>query len=203
MRSFKSVSLLILLSSLSILSGCLRHFSGNDLKLAPRGRTFNAQGEYIIGLNDKITIRVIGSNDINGEFLVSQAGTVSLPLIGAVQAANQTEKDLGKILTDQYKTYLKNPIVSVGVTGYDSYKIYITGEVRKPGVYTFQEKTTLLQGIATAGGLGEFARGEISLHRIGKSGSIEKFVTDYDKVLKGDNRLDSFVLERGDVINVY
>jgi polysaccharide export outer membrane protein len=183
--------------------GCLRHYSGNDLKLAPRGRTFNAQGEYIIGLNDKVTIRVIGSNDINGEFVVSQAGTVSLPLIGAVQAAWRTERDLARILTDHYKAFLKSPNVSVGVTGYDSYKIYITGEVRKPGVYTFQEKTTLLQGIATAGGLGEFARGEIILHRAGKSGAIDKFVTDYDSVLKGEDRLDGFLLERGDVINVY
>jgi len=135
--------------------------------------------------------------------VVSQAGTVSLPLIGAVQAAGQTEQGLSKTVTEKYRTYLKNPSVSVGVTGYDSYKIYITGEVRRPGVFTFQEKTTLLQGIATAGGLGEFARGEIILHRIGKSGVIEKFVTDYDQVLKGEHRLDGFILERGDVINVY
>lgn len=146
---------------------------------------------------------MIGSNDINGEFIVSQAGTVSLPLIGACQAAGFTERELAKQLTEKYTTFLKSPNVSVGVTGYDSYKIYITGEVRKPGVYTFQEKTTLLQGIATAGGLGEFARGEIILHRAGKSGAIEKFVTDYDQVLKGEHRLDGFVLERGDVINVY
>jgi polysaccharide export outer membrane protein len=171
--------------------------------MAPRGRTFNAQGEYIIGLNDKVTIRVIGSNDINGEFVVSQAGTVSLPLIGAVQAAWRTERDLARILTEQYRTYLKNPSVSVGVTGYDSYKIYITGEVRRPGVFTFQEKTTLLQGIATAGGLGEFARGKIILHRAGKNGVIDKYVTDYESVLKGQDRLDGFLLERGDVINVY
>jgi polysaccharide export outer membrane protein len=161
------------------------------------------QGEYIIGLNDKLTIRVIGSNDINGDFVVSQAGAVSLPLIGAVQAAGQTEQALSKIVTEKYRAYLKNPNVSVGVTGYDSYKIYITGEVRRPGVFTFQEKTTLLQGIATAGGLGEFARGDIILHRAGKSGVVEKFVTDYDKVLKGEYRLDGFILERGDVINVY
>lgn len=128
---------------------------------------------------------------------------MSLPLIGAVQAANQSEKDLSNVLTEQYKTFLKNPIVSVGVTGYDSYKVYITGEVRKPGVYTFQDKTTLLQGIATAGGLGEFARGEIIIHRAGKSGVMDKYVTDYDKVLRGENKLDGFLLERGDVINVY
>lgn len=200
MRTINILYLLILLSSLL---GCARHFSGNDLKLAPRGRTFNAQGDYIIGLNDKVTVRVIGSNDINGEFVVAQSGTISLPLIGSVQAAGQTERDLARMLTEQYKIYLKNPSVSVGVTGYESYKIYITGEVRKPGVYTFQEKTTLLQGIATAGGLGEFARGEIILHRIGKGGVVEKFVTEYEKVLRGENRLDGFLLERGDVINVY
>lgn len=203
MRSTKSLFLWIPLLAVFNLWACARNYAGNDLKLAPRGRTFNAQGEYIIGLNDRLSIRVLGSNDINGEFLVTQSGIISLPLIGATQAAGKTEKELSRLMTEQYKTYLKNPVVSVGVIGYESYKIYITGEVRKPGVYSFQEKTTLLQAIATAGGLGEFARGSIILHRIGKSGTIEKFVTDYDKVLSGENRLDGFILERGDVLNVY
>lgn len=191
-------SLLVLL-----LSACASPYDGQDLRLAPRGRTFNAQGDYIIGLNDKLTIRVIGNNDIAGDFTVSQNGTISMPLIGAERAAGMSEKDFAKVLTERYKTFLKNPQVSVGVTGYESYRVFITGEVRKPGVYTFQEKTTLLQGVAAAGGLGDFAKGKIILHRIGKGGLAEKYVSDYEKILGGQNKLDSFVLERGDVIHVY
>lgn len=203
MQEFKIVKALKWPLVFLVLWGCARHFVGSDFKLAPKGRTFNNQGEYLIGLNDKLNLRVVGSNEIAGDFVVSQSGFISLPLIGAINAAGLTEKELGKNLTEQYKIYLKNPVVSVGVTGYESFRIFISGEVRKPGVFTFQEKTTLLQALATAGGLAEFARGEIILHRIGKNGTVEKFVTDYEKVLKGDNKLDGFLLERGDVIHIY
>lgn len=126
-----------------------------------------------------------------------------MPLIGAERAAGLSEKDFARSLTERYKTYFKNPQVSVGVTGYESYRVFITGEVRKPGVYTFQEKTTLLQGIAASGGLGDFAKGKIILHRVGKSGAVEKYVSDYEQILAGENRLDSLLLERGDVIHIY
>src|SRR5687768_11001566 len=189
MQRCKRIGLCLLL-----LSACSTRFEGQDLKLAPKGKTFNAQGEYIIGLNDKLSIRVIGAGDIAGEFAVSQNGTISLPLIGSEKAAGLSEREFTKVLTDRYKTYLKNPSVSVGVTGYESYRIFITGEIRKPGVYTFQEKTTLLQGLATAGGLGDFAKGIIILHRVGKGGQVEKYVSEYDKILSGSDRLDGFIL---------
>ncbi len=173
------------------------------MQLAPKGRTFNAQGDYLIGLNDKLTIRVIGNTDLAGDYVVSQNGTISMPLIGSERAAGLSEREFARVLTTRYQTYFKSPTVSVGVTGYESYRVFITGEVRKPGVYNFQEKTTLLQGIATAGGLGDFAKGTVILHRIGKAGTIDKFISEYSKILNGENRLDGFVLERGDVIHVY
>lgn len=173
------------------------------MKQAPRGRTFTQQGEYIIGVNDKINIQVLGGNDINGDFPVSQLGTISLPLIGAERAAGFTERMLAKKLTDRYTNFLKNPIVSVGVVGYESYRVFITGDVRRPGPYVFQEKTTLLQGIASAGGLGDFAKGTIIIHRIGRSGVVERFKAEYQDILAGENRLDGFILERGDVVHVF
>lgn len=191
------------LFSLSLLGACSTPFDGQNLLMAPRGRTFNAQGEYIIGLNDKLTIRVIGNTDLAGDYTVSQNGTISMPLIGAEKAAGFSEKEFSKILTKRYETYFKTPTVSVGVSGYDSYRVFITGEVRKPGAYSFQEKTTIMQGLATAGGLGDFAKGTIVLHRIGKTGQVEKFIGEYSKILSGDGKLSGFILERGDVIHVY
>jgi polysaccharide export outer membrane protein len=176
---------------------------GLDFKQAPKGRTFNASGEYVIAPNDRLSIRVMGSNDIAGDYVVAQGGTVQLPLIGAERAAGLTERDLSKLLTERYKAFLKTPTVAVGVVGYDSYKVFLTGEIRRPGVYTFQEKTSLLQGLATAGGLGEFAKGTIVLYRVGKMGLSERYRCSYEHVLRGQGNLDSFVLERGDVIHVF
>lgn len=186
-----------------LLTDCSTTGRGHDLSQALRGRTFTAQGEYVIGLNDKLNIQILGGNDVTGDFVVSQQGTISLPLIGAERAAGLTEKLLMKRLTERYTAYIKNPQVSVGVIGYESYKVYITGDVRHPGVFIFQDKTTLLQGIATAGGLGDFAKGEIILHRAGRKGIVEKYVTSYESLLNGEKQLDGFVLERGDVVHVF
>ncbi len=157
----------------------------------------------MIGVNDKLSVQILGGSDVNGEFVVSQQGTISLPLIGSEKASGLTEKLFMKRLTERYATFVKNPVVSVGVVGYESYKAFITGDVRHPGVFVFQDKTTLLQGIATAGGLGDFAKGTIILHRIGRKGIVERYVTTYDSLLKGEHQLDGFVLERGDVINIF
>lgn len=186
-----------------LLSSCVTPIPGQDCKLAPRGRTFNAQGEYMIGVNDKLNIRVLGGADIAGDFSVGQSGTIQLPLIGAERAAGLSERELSKVLTERYKGFLKAPVVAVGLVGYDSYKVFITGEVRRAGVFTFQERTTLLQAVATAGGLGEFAKGTIVLHRMGSKGVNERYRCEYEQVLRGSNSLDSFVLERGDVIHIF
>jgi polysaccharide export outer membrane protein len=198
----QSLKFLLLPLSLS-LSHCATTMKGADLTQALRGRTFTAQGEYVIAANDKLSIQILGGNDVNGDFIVSQQGTISLPLIGAEKAAGLTEKLLMKKLTERYTAFIKAPVVSVGVIGYESYKVFITGDVRRPGVFVFQDKTTLLQGIATAGGLGDFAKGQIVLHRIGKKGLVEKYVTTYDNLLNGDRGLDGFVLERGDVVHIF
>lgn len=186
-----------------LLCQCAHSFLGADLKKAPRGRTFTQQGEYIIGVNDKLSIQVLGGNDVNSEFTVSQMGTIGMPLIGAERAAGLTERMLAKKLTERYANFIKNPVVSVGVIGYESYKVFITGDVRRPGPFVFQERTTLLQGIASAGGLGDFAKGTIIVHRIGRNGAVERFKAEYDEVLAGENHLDGFLLERGDVVHVY
>ena len=168
-----------------LLTHCAARIEGPDLKFAPRGRTFNAQGEYLIGVNDRLQVRVVGNSDIAGDFHVSQSGMIQLPLIGSERASGLSERDLMRQLTERYRTFLKAPLVAVGVVGYESYKVFITGEVKRPGVYTFQERTTLLQGVATAGGLGDFAKGHMVLHRIGKGGLNEKFTVEYDRVLRG------------------
>ncbi|MBC7660122.1 MAG: polysaccharide biosynthesis/export family protein [Chitinophagaceae bacterium] len=192
-----------LISMSLLLTHCVTPIKGNDFTQAIHGRTFTPQGEYVIGPNDKLSIQILGGNDVTGDFIVTQQGTISLPLIGAEKAAGLTEKQLISVLTQRFTKFFKVPTVSVGVVGYESYKVFITGDVRRPGVFVFQEKTSLLQGIATAGGLGDFAKGQIILHRVGKKGVVEKYVTTYQKVLNGDKQLDGFILERGDVVHVF
>ncbi len=106
---------------------------------------------YRLGPGDKLRVKVIGAEDLNGEYTVSDNGTVSIPLIGDVKAAGESrvtvERTIEKKLSDGY---LRNPKVSVAVLQYRPF--YIFGEVSKPGEYPYASGMRVVNAVATAGG---------------------------------------------------
>ncbi len=172
------------------------------LEKAPRGSTFSIDGLYRLGVNDVVEIKVAGQEDFNGQHIISQSGSLNLPLIGLVTAKGMTEKKLFETLQRRLIPYIKNPVISLSIIKYESYKVFISGTVKTPGVFIFKEPTTILQAIATAGGLSNLSNGEIILHRRQKNGKIGKYTAEYDGILKGEKELNGFILERGDVLYV-
>ena len=106
---------------------------------------------YRLGLGDKVRIQVFGESDLSGEFQVSGAGALAMPLIGDVPAVGLTARELEAALTSRYRNgYLRDPKISVEV--YDFRPYFILGEVEKPGRYPSSEGITVMNAIATAGG---------------------------------------------------
>ena len=171
------------------------------LQSAPRGDTFSRSGEYRLGANDSIEIKVAGQEDLHGNYIISQAGTISLPLIGTLLARGLTEKQLANTIRLKLAPYIKNPLVNLSITNYESYKVFISGAVKNPGVFIFKEPTTILQAIAAAGGLSDFSKGELLVHRQNDK-KIDKYGAEYEDILNGVDHLNGFLLERGDVIYV-
>ena len=190
------------LALIFIISACTSNDAKLSLSEAIGGKTFNKEGRYLVGPNDTIYIRVIEHEAITGEYVVSQSGEVSIPLVGSILVAGYSEYELKSIFVKTLRPYIKRPKVSVAVRGYDSYKVYIFGDVRSPGVYNFSEKTTLLQGISTAGGLNEFAGGKIILHRPDRKGRVTRYQANFEDIASGVKKYNQFILERGDVIQV-
>ena len=84
-------------------------------------------------------------------------GKITMPLIGDVQAGEQTPMQLTKTLTELLGKYINNPDVNVIVTEVRSKKYYIDGEVNKPGTYLLVTPTTILEALSNAGGFRDFA----------------------------------------------
>ena len=85
---------------------------------------------------------------------VKSNGQISLPLIGTVMAGGQSIPDLERDLAAKYaKGYLQNPQVTVFVKEFTSQRITLEGAINKPGIYPITGRTSLLQGIALAGGV--------------------------------------------------
>jgi len=106
---------------------------------------------YTLGPGDQLSIKVIGAEDLTGDYPVSDNGTVSFPLIGDVKAAGQTRAVLEHEIAQKLSQgYIRNPQVSIAITKYRPFYIY--GEVSKPGGYPYASGMKVLNAVATAGG---------------------------------------------------
>ncbi|MCJ2139168.1 polysaccharide biosynthesis/export family protein [Methylobacterium sp. E-066] len=123
-----------------------------------------APGRYLLGPQDRLTIRVYDLRRntgeayswtaLNGEFSVAADGTVSMPLIGQIKAAGGTPTDLAEAIGTSLKQaadLAETPAASVEVARYRPY--YITGAVQRPGKFEYQPSLTVLQAVSTAEGL--------------------------------------------------
>lgn len=135
-------------------------------------------GDYVLGVGDKLRITVYGETDLSGEFQVSSTGMVSMPLIGDTKAAGTTIAKLKSAITAKLLDgYLKDPKVSMEVMNYRPF--FIVGEVMKPGSYDYQNGMTVINAVALAGGYTYRAdKDDIKLKRGGQNGKEEKVKED-------------------------
>jgi polysaccharide export outer membrane protein len=112
---------------------------------------------FVIGPEDVLSIVFWRDKDMTTEVKVRPDGKISLPLLDEVQAAGLTPAQLRAHLIDESKRFFGNPNVTVVVGEINSRKVFITGQVVKPGPYPIVSPTTVLQLIAMAGGLKDFA----------------------------------------------
>jgi polysaccharide export outer membrane protein len=114
--------------------------------------------EYRIGPSDLLAITVFQVQDLNREVRVNNAGQISLPLIGELDAAGQTVGELETLISKGYAArYLQNPQVSVFVKEFASQRVTIGGAVKKPGIFPLTTHLTLLQAVALSEGLSDTA----------------------------------------------
>lgn len=174
--------------------------------LAKVAETFTASATpgnsaYKIGPLDVLDISVFKVPELSRSVQVADAGTVNLPLVGEVQAAGRTSRDLERDLTAKLGAkYLQSPQVTVYVKEYNSRRVTLDGAVKKPGVYPIRGKTTLVQFLAMAEGPTDVAdtTSIIVFRSVDGKRSAAKF--DLDEI-RGGSAQDP-VIEEGDVIVV-
>src|SRR5215475_1079047 len=132
--------------------------------------------EYIIGSDDVMSVVFWRDKELSADVTVRPDGKISLPLLNEIQAAGLTPAQLRDRITDEAKKYVEDPTVTVEVKAINSRKIFITGEVRKPGPYPLTGTISVLQLIAIAGGLGDYAKSDqIVIYRTDTGGKQSAF----------------------------
>lgn len=165
----RALRILVVLSA-ALVAACTSSGGNSGNATAPVGATTQTSAfaspavagpgstDYKISPLDVLDISVFQVPDLTKTVQVSSGGQVSLPLIGAVNAAGKTtqglETEIARLLGAKY---LQSPQVSVFVKEYTSQRVTVEGAVNKPGIYPMTGRTTLLQTIALAGGLDRVA----------------------------------------------
>jgi len=123
--------------------------SSSDLPLLP---TAPKTTPYQLGPGDTLAIKVLGADELTGNYIVQDDGTIRILMIGKVTAAGVTSEELESRIAQKLKTgrYLTNPQVNVSVASYRPF--YILGEVAKPGAYPYASGMRVLSAVAAAQG---------------------------------------------------
>jgi polysaccharide export outer membrane protein len=144
--------------------------------------------EYRIGPSDLLEISVFQVAELSRTVRVNANGSLSLPLIGQIQAGGLTAYQLETLIAQKLQeNYLQDPHVSVFIKEFVSQRVTVGGSVNKSGVFPISGRTTLLQAIAMAGGLGQFAiESDIRIFRSLQDGSRQVLVYDLKPIRKGE-----------------
>lgn len=157
--------------------------------------------EYRIGPSDLLEISVFQVKDLDRTVRVNSRGLISMPLLGALNAAGMTSNELeDHIAAKLQEQYMQNPQVSVFIKEFTSQRVTIEGQVVKGGIFPITGSTTLLQALALAGGVNDLAEKSVSVFRLTGGGTRELLAYDVERIRNG-NVLDP-TLRNNDIVVV-
>jgi polysaccharide biosynthesis/export protein len=123
-------------------------------------------GDYLIGPEDLLEITVLEAPDFNRTVRVSDDGAISLALLGEIQVAGMSTREVQLLLEDRLRqTYMKDPQVGVFVQEMRSHPVAVFGAVDKPGVYQIRYAKPLVEVLSMAQGLATDAGDTVIVER--------------------------------------
>ena len=132
-----------------------------NLPPAPPSAAFENYS-YVIGPGDTLSIAVARNPELSMSVPVRPDGKISTPLVDEMLAQGKTSVQLARDLEEQLKKYVRDPVVTVIVTGFvGSYadQVRVVGEAARPQFLPYKQKMTLLDVMIAVGGLTDFAAG--------------------------------------------
>lgn len=127
-----------------------------------------AHPDYVLGAEDELELVVADSEEfLNRKFVVSGAGEVALPLIGAVQAGGLTTRQFEAAVKERLRRFIKNPDVVVTVKEFHSRPVSVLGAVKNPGIHQMRSQSSLSDVLALAGGMTDEAGRTVGIARAG------------------------------------
>ncbi|MCR9093797.1 MAG: polysaccharide biosynthesis/export family protein [bacterium] len=156
---------------------------------------------YIVGAPDELTVHILPDPEINREVRVRPDGMISIDLVGDVQAAGRTPRQIALDIQEQIGRFKRDAVVNVTVVSSPSQFVTVYGEVASPGIFSLETETRVSEAIGRVGGTRPFANLDaIRLVRT-RGNETRILAVDLDAISYGDMRTNH-VLREGDLIVV-
>jgi polysaccharide export outer membrane protein len=215
LRTWRSLSVLVLGVSLALLLGCethpgsaqWSHPTAGDSATKATGQATDAPPPgaqlvpaiigpppdpsladliYRIGPYDDLHVAVFGVPELSADAQVNLQGLIALPLIGPVLVNGMTPNEAEAAITRQLAGhYLRDPRVTVYVKNSASLNVTLSGSVGVQGVQPIRGRKTLSDILAQAGGVSP----------IGKKDQVVLYRGKGPGRTPGDQRLTAYVID--------
>jgi len=184
----RSVGLLAALAAgATLVSGCAS-LVPSSLPPAP-ATAASSDYTYIIGAGDNLNIVVWRNPELSMSVPVRPDGKMSAPLVEELPAQGKTPTELARDIEKRLSTYVRDPVVTVLVSGFVgpySEQIRVVGEAARPQFLPFKQKMTLLDLMIAVGGLTDFADGNRAIIQRTSDGNKQYSVRLKDLLKRGD-----------------
>ena len=173
------------------LTGLLAACAGAGGRSLPPAPAFAAidNYSYVIGPGDALNIIVARNPELSMSVPVRPDGKISAPLVDELLAQGKTSVQVARELEEQLKKYVRDPVVTVivtGVVGSYSEQVRVVGEAARPQFLPYRQKMTLLDVMIAVGGLTDFAAGNKATIMRSTEGNKQYSVRLKDLIKGGD-----------------
>lgn len=187
----------ILLSLLALLlAGCPSPVIRFDYSTLPDP----TKSQYRVQSGDRINLRVLRNDANTGVYIVRPDGFISLALGGEIQARGLTTDELRRAVVDKLRKYIENAdeMISVSIEQVQGIRYSVIGEVARAGFFETPRYPTVLEALANAGGLNNYAQGDaIYILR-----ERQRIPFSYSQTIRDPSGNRNFFLLNGDVVVV-
>lgn len=166
-------------------------------ELSPDDR---AIAPYRIQPGDRLLVNVWNQPPLSGEVLVRSDGRLTLPLVGDVEVAGLTPTEASTSIASKLTGLVTDARVAVSFAGGREPTVNVVGEVRQGGSFPLRAGEGVLELVARAGGLSEFAAKD-RIFVVRKTDGLRVRFS-YDRLERPDGPGAQFQLRDGDTIVV-
>jgi polysaccharide export outer membrane protein len=159
--------------------------------------------EFVIGASDGVRITVWKNPELSTEATVRPDGTITMPLLGDIQAVGKTPSQLRDVITRKLSAFIKDETatVTVALTNIASYRFTVSGNFEHPGIFNQRYYVQVAEAIAMAGGINRFANPhKLIIIRQDPQHKVRRIPVDYERVSSGEHPEENLCLLAGDTL---